>query len=409
MSARYAVLPDHGAVVLPLWILHTYAIAAAWITPYLAITSPDKGCGKTTVQTILAALVSRPLAASNISTAAIFRTLEKVKPTLLIDEADSFLHDNEPMRGILDSGNTRATAFTVRCHPVTFEPCKFSTWGAKALALIGTLPATLADRSIHLRMRRKMASESIELFRESAQVSCLLLQRRCARWAADHLDELRRATPTIPPELQNRQADKWTPLLAIADVLGGEWPEKARRAATALTASSEDDGAGVMLLADLAALYAEKETDRLRSSEIVAALGEMETRPWPEWKNTKPISARQVARLLKPYGIHPASIRFSDGVDKGYTLEACHEAFSRYLSPSPPPFDQLQRLQVNNDAASSGFFDQLQTENVTDPKRVETQRQSRVVTDVTDQNRKMEGEKDKQVSFEGWEEVAEEC
>src|SRR5262249_26279091 len=150
-------------------------------------------------------------------------------------EADSFLPDNEELRGVLNSGHRRATAVTVRCVGDDLEPKTFSTWCAKAIALIGKLPGTLADRSIKVALRRKGRAERVERLRhtrlgnETAE-----LQRKAARWATDNVNALRSADPSIPETLNDRAGDCWRPLLAIADRAGGEWPELARSAAVAM-------------------------------------------------------------------------------------------------------------------------------------------------------------------------------
>lgn len=135
--AERVVLPEGAADVLALWVLHAHAHDAAYVSPILVLQSPEKQCGKTTTFTVLQTLVPRVLPTSNITSAALFRAVEKWRPTLLIDEADSFLRDNEDLRGILNSGHVRTTAFVIRTVGDEHEPKTFSTWGPKAIALIG--------------------------------------------------------------------------------------------------------------------------------------------------------------------------------------------------------------------------------------------------------------------------------
>jgi len=155
---RYLALPPHASTVLALWVLHTYNMDVAFTSPILAITSPVKQCGKTQLLIVLGAVVARRLFASNVTSAALFRTIEQYTPTLLIDEADTFLRDNEELRGVLNSGHTRTTASVIRTAGDDHEPRQFSTWCAKAIASIGRLPGTLADRAIEVQMRRRMAA-----------------------------------------------------------------------------------------------------------------------------------------------------------------------------------------------------------------------------------------------------------
>src|SRR5262249_26591607 len=102
------------ADALALWIAHTYAMDAWWISPLLVVNSPTMRCGKTTLLQLVAHLASRSLAASNISSAALFRAIEEYHPTLILDEAETFLKDNEELRGLVNAGHTRKTAVVIR-------------------------------------------------------------------------------------------------------------------------------------------------------------------------------------------------------------------------------------------------------------------------------------------------------
>ncbi|MDA2928290.1 DUF3631 domain-containing protein, partial [Acidobacteria bacterium AH-259-G07] len=319
---------------LALWVLHTHSFDAAYSTPYVNINSPVKGCGKTTNLEILGHLVAKPLFSSNITAPAVFRTVEKYQPTLLIDEADTFLGLNDELRGVLNSGNRKNTAFTIRLVGENYEPKRFSTWCPKVFALIGHLPGTLEDRSIGITMHRKTREEWVEEFNPNKITPELeMLRRKASRWAKDHLDALREADPPIPEELHNRTRDKWRPLLQIAEVAGGEWPELARKAALSLSAGANDEenSTGIKLLADIRALFDSKRSEVLSSEELVEALYEMEDRPWPDWKNGFGISKAQVARLLAPFGIKPKQLWIDEKNQRGYRLEWFEDAFRRYL------------------------------------------------------------------------------
>src|ERR1700676_3791084 len=163
---RFVALPPLAEVAAALWTVHAHALEAAAASPLLALTLPEKRCcGKTTTLSLLARLVPRALLSSNISPASLFRIVEKYSPTLLVDEADSFLRDKEELRRILNSGHTRDAAYVVRTVGDENEPRRFSTWAAKAVALIGHLPDTFADRSLVVPMRRHAAGEHVERLR----------------------------------------------------------------------------------------------------------------------------------------------------------------------------------------------------------------------------------------------------
>lgn len=344
---KHLVLSVAEADAVALWVLHSHAHEYSSVSPLLAVTSPQKRCGKTTLMSLLGALVPLPLPASNITAAALFRAVEKWRPTLLIDEADSFLRDSDELRGVINSGHNRAGAFVIRTTGDDHEPKAFSTWAPKAIALIGRMPPTLTDRSIMVALKRKRPDEGAKPLRIDQLDVLEDIPRRCARWVRDSAARLRRADPAIPRGLHDRAADNWRCLLAIADAAGGDWPQRARLAAVELTGDDADEAAAVMLLDDLNALFTAK-GDRLGSADAVEHLGKMDTRPWPEWRRGKPITQNQIARLLKPFGIEPTSVRVGTWHGKGYKREHFADTFSRYTPPQ-----SVTPGQVNDDAASS--------------------------------------------------------
>jgi putative DNA primase/helicase len=202
-------------------VTFTYLIDCCGVSPILALTSPEKRCGKTTALDLLSKLSHKAMPASNISPAAVFRSIDAWSPCLLIDEADTFLSENEELRGVLNSGHTRATAFVVRNVGDDHQPRQFSTWGAKAIAKIGTLPDTLADRSIVVELRRRLPSERVQKLRHVEAGLFDELRRKLVRFAGDNAETLRNARPTIPEALNDRAGDSWEPLLAIAEIAGG--------------------------------------------------------------------------------------------------------------------------------------------------------------------------------------------
>ena len=233
---RYLILPEHGSITMALWVMHAHAIDAAYVSPFLMFSSPEMRCGKSTAMALLSRTAPRTAMASNITSAAVFRYIEAFRPTLLVDEADSFAIANEELRGILNSGHTRDTASVVRLTGDDHEPKDFSTWAPKAIASIGKLANTLRDRSIILPMQRKKAGEQVAKLRAREDSGeFLILRRKAKRWVADNIKTLTAAQSEIPDSLNDRAADNWEPLLAIADLAGGDWPEAARRAARALS------------------------------------------------------------------------------------------------------------------------------------------------------------------------------
>ncbi len=336
---RFVVLSPEAGRAVALWIVHTHAIDAASITPILGITSPEKRCGKSTLLGgLLRRLVSRPLLASNITSSAVYRAIEAFGPTLLIDEADSFLRENEELRGVLNSGHGRDTAQVIRNVETRdgIEPRAFSTWGAKAIALIGGLPSTLTDRAIEIRLMRKFPGEATEKIRYADPDTFRRLARQAARWAEDSIEALRALRPAIPDELHDRAADNWEALLAIADLAGGPWPAAGREAALALSRSGSDsESLGTRLLGDLRTTLAGR-TGVVSTTSILEALNGIEEAPWSEACKGKPLNPRKLANLLRPFGVKPGTVREGSGTPKGYTVAELEKVFSRYLGGSYP-------------------------------------------------------------------------
>jgi hypothetical protein len=328
---QYVVLEDGAAEAVALWVLHTHAIEAFLISPRLAITSVVMRSGKTTLVDVLSRLVRSPFTTVNATGAAIFRLVHAYQPTLLIDEADTFLTKNSDLRGILNSGYRRNSAFVIRADAI------YSTWAPVAVAMIGRLPATLEDRSIVVRLKRRRQDEVIAPFRFDQTEGLEQLARMAARWATDNLERLKNGDPVMPTTLQNREADNWRPLLAIADVAGGKWPIRAGQFAQSVTASNRvsEQSAGIMLLEDICLYFQSQEKRRVSSSALSMFLKSLDGRPWHEWKGGKAITQKAIANLLAPFDISTVEMRVSNQVLRGYQIEQFEDAFARYVPGGP--------------------------------------------------------------------------
>jgi Protein of unknown function (DUF3631) len=319
MFRRYIVLPKGAAEALALWTLHAWTADAGDISPFLVLISPTKRCGKTSVLIVMLYLTPRSELASNISASAFFRYVEEVRPTLLIDEADSFVKDNEEMRGILNSGHTRAAAYVIRNVEVNGEhkPRRFSTWAPKAIATIRALADTLEDRAIVLQLQRKPKSIKLERLRRRDSDDFKVLRSQANRWAADNFSKLTDPEPSIPDALNDRAADNWRPLLAIADLAGGAWPGKAREAAYLLSGEGPDTSVNVALLAHIKEAFGD--LDIISSADLVEKLVADPERPWAEWSRGKPLTQKQLATLLVPFAITSETVHRPGRPDaKGY-------------------------------------------------------------------------------------------
>ena len=445
---RFVVLPKWAAETLALWIVHTYAFQLREVSTYVGIESPEKRCGKTTLLSVLGELLHRPVVASNISSPAFFRVIEELQPTLLIDEADTFLRGNDELRGILNSGYTKKSAFVWRVSnevrgserksvgaleregknpkgngtsprpspqsgeggpsgraplekakelnglnklngPSGLAPfhneegntsprpspqsgegealangrgsrpkaMKFSCWCPKAVAAIGRLPDTLADRCIVIRMQRKTSEEQCERLRDLETTG---LRRQCSRFVADNAAAIASARPEIPKSLNDRAGDIWEPLLVLADLAGGDWPEKARQAAAALTAGAQENSPIGSLLFDICLMFtiSNPNPDRSEGSEsggprrdgriftrtLLEGLStHFGNRPWAEMAGFrgattngkgKELTDTWLARQLRPYGIRSKTIWIGEEHAKGYVEEDFTEVFRRYIPRS---------------------------------------------------------------------------
>ena len=328
---RYIILPKGADIALALWVLHAWTYDAGDISPFVVLVSPTKRCGKTSVLILLQYLTPRSELASNISAAALFRYIEKEHPTLLIDEADSFVKDDERLRGILNSGHTKTAAYVIRTVEVNgdHQPHRFSTWAPKAIATIRALADTLEDRAVVVRLQRKPPGAKVERLRRRDNQWFEALRSQAARWAADNFEKLIDPDPQMPEALNDRAADNWRPLVAIADLVGGEWPQLARQACLTLSGESAEEAMGVMLLADCGPAFGDD--DVIRSIDLVAKLGADPERPWAEYNRGKPITQRQVAKLLGTFGIISVNVRPKVGPQgKGFRRIDFEEAWASY-------------------------------------------------------------------------------
>lgn len=332
---KHVVMSQSQAVAATLWVALTYVEMHVDVLPILAVTSPTKRCGKTRLLECLSRLTRKALPVSNVSAAALYRSIKKWSPTLIIDEADTFLDGNDELRGIINCGHTRSMAFVIRCDGETLEPQPFSTWCPKVLARIGRLADTLHDRAIEIRMQRKTTAEAAQPIWETSPETFVRLQQQLARWALDHGDTVRYQRPTIPIILNDRAADNWRPLLAVAAVIGGDWPEIATKAALDVHGAQDpEETVPNALLKELQQMFSG--ADFFPTDEILEALNKNKEAPWADWKHQ--MTAEKLAKILRSFGVKPKQKRSGGDPVRGYLKEDLKPVFDRYLfSSSPPP------------------------------------------------------------------------
>lgn len=352
---RFIICQGGTADAAALWSAMTWFMDVVQVAPIAIITAPEKRCGKSQLLFLLGRLVHRPLAASNITPAALFRAVDAWKPTLLIDEADAFMRDNDELRGLLNCGHTRDSAYIVRVVGDDHIPKRFNVWGAKVLAGIGHLADTIMDRAVVLELRRKLPHEQVQRLRHAESGLFDDLTAKLARFAQDYRESLRTARPELPQALNDRAQDNWEPLLAIAEVAGGSWPERARQAALRLSGGDANGATvGNELLADIQEVFENRNVQRIKTADLIDALCQDEEKSWATYNRGKPISPRQVANRLKEYGIASKNIRVeSYEICKGFERTQFDEAFLRYLAN--PGKNPLPRYKTPNTSIHEGF------------------------------------------------------
>jgi hypothetical protein len=330
---RHVVLPAGGSIALALWVLHTWAFDAARFTPRIALTSPTKRCGKSTVLDLLRDLCRKALPSSNLTAAVLYRAVEMARPTLLVDEADSFLSENEELRGVLNAGYERG-ASVLRCVGDEFEPTAFNCFAPVAIAAIGVLPGTLADRAVALRMERKPKSVKVKRRDNRAREALHALRPRLARWAKDNLGELTEVEPELPEALNDRQRDICEPLLGIADLAGSEWPAAAREALVKLCGAAEADSADLRerALAAMWAHFQEVGAGFLALGAIVERMLADESAGWDTAARGRPLTTGGLAKWMRGFELVSKQVRQIDGSHpRGYEREAVAPVVARYL------------------------------------------------------------------------------
>ena len=371
-----------------LWTAMTYFMEVVEVSPIANISAPLKRCGKTILLTCIAKASYNALMASDISTTALFRSMEKWQLTMVIDEVDAFMRDNEEARGIINSGLYRDGAYVVRCVGEDHTPTQFCTWGPKVLCGIGKIADTLADRSIPLRLRRKKPGESVERIRHSGNEVWETLRSKLLRFAMDNKLKVRDTRPSDIEGLHDRANDCWEPLQQIAIAAGENWPDRARKAALALHGIEEDSPSiDVELLGDIKAAFHKRRVDRLFSRDLLQELIEEEEASWATWNRGRPMTARQLSKRLDEFGIRSNSVRNGLETAKGYKLEQFTDVFDRYLSGDTPD-SSVTTSHTSIHAGSSGFKSVTQQSYVTDKKGLKASNHAGcdVVTDKTEES-----------------------
>ncbi|MEW1925893.1 DUF3631 domain-containing protein [Streptomyces sp. NPDC088360] len=336
---KYVVLPNEEALTaVTLWVAATHIQTALQHAPRLAVMSPTKGCGKSRVLDVLYETVHDPMMTVNTSPAVIFRTIGKIPPTLLVDEADTIFSpkasgDSEILRGLLNAGHQRNRP-AWRISGPEHKPTPFPTFAMAAIAGIGDLPDTITDRSVVLRMQKRKPGEKVAPFRTRyAAPELNALRDRLAAWLGPLRGAAARMVPQMPVE--DRAADTWEPLVIIGDLAGGHWPAQARAACLAMTrheaVQDEQTSLKTRLLRDIHRVFERANNpEALSTQDLVAALIQDADAPWAE-HGAKGLNAYHLGNLLRDFDIRPANYRFDQGRQaKAYLRNRFLDAWARH-------------------------------------------------------------------------------
>jgi hypothetical protein len=345
----YIVLPtQEHATAVTLWAAATWMGTAqfdAW--SYLAVTSPEKGSGKTRLLEVLATVVRQPWLTAMPSPAALYTQIDQKHPTLLLDEVDAVFSQNsdsaEAMRGVLNAGNRRSgTVSRVEMAGGKRTVVEFSPFCPKALAGIRSLPETLADRSIVIPLRRKKRSEEVQPFRSQVvgpRADALRARLIEQLAGGPDLQWVRSFDEGEIKGLSDRQIEGYQPLFTLAGMAGGGWLRDIMLAAPVIAAAqreADDTAEGALLLRHIREAFESENSDHIRTRTLLATLRERDDGPWAiafndSWDFEDKKAGSLLAKMLRPYGVKSRRPRFEDGQHQGYIAADFADAWHRYL------------------------------------------------------------------------------
>lgn len=353
---RYIVCDIETSIAASLWVLSTWLTTSTY-SPIAIISAPERRCGKSQMLDLFECLVKNPVKADNITPAVLFRIIELYKPTILVDEFDTFLALDTELIGVFNSG-VKHNGQSWRCEGRDNVPTAFSTFSSKAIAGIGLPPDTILDRGIPLRLRRKETHE-IRGFLTDAKPAYWSHQKSRLARAAIACDELiedfaSQVRDEMPASLNDRQRDCWLPLLTIAKIAGGDWYQSARDTAVKINTAEETMTVNVQLLYDIKAKLDENGMLKFSSADLINWLVNDEDLAWSSFNGGKPLKQYQLSKRLKGFEIQTKTVRLGGGkLLKGFELSDFDDAFSRYLPSAKKATQATQPTHPSIGAASS--------------------------------------------------------
>jgi Protein of unknown function (DUF3631) len=333
---KFVILPPHCALPVALWTIGTYIFELFETYPYLALLSPEKGCGKTQTTKVIALLASNPERAVCASEASLFRLIEERKPTLILDETEILSGKSDradAVRALLNAGNSAGVSVP-RCVGGSHELRYFSVYSPKVVCAIRVCPETIKDRSIVIPMQRKNANETVARFiTRRVRPEAEELRKKIEDWAHANSSTISAIYERLDVDfLSDRDLENVEPLISI---LGAADPTRLPELQTGLEAlasgkadAGEDDSFSLRLLADIRSVWPASDVNIL-SAELLSRLLALDEAPWGEQRLTQ----RGLARMLKPFGATAKTVRAGESRGRGYTRQELEDAFGRYLRP----------------------------------------------------------------------------
>jgi len=359
---KHMVISEADAYSCVLWAAHTHIFHIFDHTPRLLISAPLEECGKSLLMTnINGNFINKPLPVELMTPAPFFRLSEQYKPTFLIDEVDIFVRDNMDLLAAINNG-WEPHGGVPRCVGEEQEVRIFSTHCPMAMAGIDIhtkLPKTTISRSVVILLERASLEEikpKITYDKKIHQKAMRETGRKIARWCNDNKKAIRDWKPVLPDGVINRKAEKWSPLFAIAQVAGTEWGKNAIIALNG-QADLSDPSKAEMLLSDMQKVI--KPVENIFTGTLINDLSELEDPLWSEYNfkefmdAKKRINSRQLANLLKKFGLKPKTLSIRGINKKGYLKKDIQKAFSKYLIPPPMSVLSVGTLQSPPDTGCS--------------------------------------------------------
>lgn len=350
-----------------LWIAHTHAVGADnklvfETTPRMFLCSTGPASGKSTALQMLELLSGRGKRIADPTAPALLALIDQERASVLIDELDTLMGSGAGGRstrtvmleGYSEGGAiARGSSAAPGGHKMVscFAPMAFA--GMRQNFISNPKLDALRTRTIMLLCKPRAHGQVVEPYRRrlhSGQARAL--NAALVKWGERHVSTLTDCWPEPPEGIEDRAAELWEPLLAVGEVVGGEWTERARTACRVLALGEpeegdDDPGTPVeMLLSDMSTIFMGE--DRLASRTIVERL---QLLPGSAWKRFPSVIAagKEIAAMLEPRGVAPRPVWLEGVTVRGYDradLEAAGMPALEAIEDEDQPVEELSDLPI---------------------------------------------------------------